>query len=126
LDPSSPYSSLHILNTLDIHTHLIIEYHSLLSSPSPLRLQKGTGFLYSNYYASTQLDRLCAPESKPKILAILAKLHGLICLHIADAEPHSPEAKRRLTFFVNSLFMDMPKVLIEIQTSKQRDKAERR
>lgn len=73
-------------------------------------MQKATGFLFSNHYASTQLDRLCSPENKPQVLAIMAKLHGLICLHIADAEPQSPEAKRRLTFFVNSLFMNVPKV----------------
>jgi 1,3-beta-glucan synthase component len=28
---------------------------------------------------------------------------------VNDAEPTSPEARRRLSFFVNSLFMDMPR-----------------
>ena len=35
-------------------------------------------------------------------------MHGLISAHPDDVEPKSKEAKRRLTFFVNSLFMDIP------------------
>jgi callose synthase len=39
---------------------------------------------------------------------VLKKLHGLLCMHPDDVEPKSKEVIRRLTFFTNSLFMDMP------------------
>lgn len=42
-------------------------------------------------------------------LSILEKLHGLLGIDRNDAEPHSVEARRRLAFFTNSLFMDMPR-----------------
>lgn len=51
-------------------------------------------------------------DSKPQdklTLSILEKLHGLVCIEQNEAEPHSVEARRRLAFFVNSLFMDMPR-----------------
>lgn len=63
------------------------------------------GFFWDDFYASDQLDDV----SKNKTCKdVLRKLHGLVCMHPDDAEPKSKEAKRRLTFFVNSLFMDMP------------------
>ncbi|CAM9568890.1 unnamed protein product [Chrysoparadoxa australica] len=64
------------------------------------------GFMWDDAYASNRLDRL-AQDDKTK--SILSKLHGLLALQHNDAEPHSPEARRRLCFFVNSLFMDMPR-----------------
>lgn len=55
---------------------------------------------------------LCAfcfhPQDKTT-LSILEKLHGLLGIDRNDAEPHSVEARRRLAFFTNSLFMDMPR-----------------
>lgn len=63
------------------------------------------GFFWNDRYASSQLD-LVSENSTFK--AVLRKIHGLVCLHPDDAEPKSKEARRRLTFFVNSLFMDMP------------------
>lgn len=62
-----------------------------------------------DYTAAVALDKLAAPEVRSKVQPILAKLSGLLLLHVADAEPQSQEARRRLTFFVNSLFMDLPK-----------------
>ena len=63
------------------------------------------GFLWDDEYASDQLDGL-ARDSLFK--EVLGKLHGLVACHPSDVEPKSKEARRRLTFFVNSLFMDMP------------------
>ena len=63
------------------------------------------GFFWNDGYASSQLDDAC---QNPTFKAVLKKIHGLACMHPDDAEPKSKEAKRRLTFFVNSLFMDMP------------------
>jgi callose synthase len=65
-------------------------------------------FVYDPHYASEALDAL-VPEAKKVLEPVLAKLHGLLNLHVAEAEPRSMEARRRLTFFVNSLFMDLPK-----------------
>lgn len=63
------------------------------------------GFFWDDAYASDQLDDVCQ-NSNAK--AVLKKLFGLLCVHPDDVEPKSKEARRRLTFFVNSLFMDMP------------------
>lgn len=65
-------------------------------------------FVHDAFYASQQLDRMVA-DAKTVYSPVLAKLHGLVNLHVAEAEPRSAEARRRLTFFVNSLFMDLPK-----------------
>jgi len=63
------------------------------------------GFFWDDSYASVQLDDACKNAT---FKAVLKKLHGLMCMHPDDAEPKSKEVRRRLTFFVNSLFMDMP------------------
>lgn len=63
------------------------------------------GFFWDDKYASGQLDTV---SENATFKAVLRKIHGLVCLHPDDAEPKSKEARRRLTFFVNSLFMDMP------------------
>ena len=44
----------------------------------------------------------------PSPLQVVRKLHGLLAVRQNEAEPVSQEAKRRLAFFVNSLFMEMP------------------
>jgi len=63
------------------------------------------GFFWDDSYASTQLD----DKSKSiTFKGVLKKVHGLVCMHPDDVEPKSKEARRRLTFFVNSLFMDIP------------------
>ncbi|TFJ83846.1 hypothetical protein NSK_004943 [Nannochloropsis salina CCMP1776] len=66
-------------------------------------------FFWDDYYASEELDRLAESEAKSAVMPVLAKLQGLLTLHVGDAEPKSAEARRRLSFFVNSLFMDVPK-----------------
>eukprot|EP00934_Nitzschia_sp_Nitz4_P000520 Nitzschia sp. Nitz4//scaffold35_size145790//494//7179//NITZ4_003001-RA/size145790-augustus-gene-0.108-mRNA-1//1//CDS//3329549037//520//frame0 len=63
------------------------------------------GFFWDDAYASDQLDDVCQNGNAK---AVLKKLHGLLCLHPDDVEPKSKEVRRRLTFFVNSLFMDIP------------------
>lgn len=63
------------------------------------------GFFWDDSYASEQLDVASKNET---FKAVLKKMHGLVCMHPDDAEPKSKEVRRRLTFFVNSLFMDMP------------------
>jgi callose synthase len=63
------------------------------------------GFFWDDAYASDQLDDVCQNSN---VQAVLKKLHGLLCMHPDDAEPKSKEVRRRLTFFINSLFMDMP------------------
>ena len=63
------------------------------------------GFFWDDSYASDQLDEIA---KKRNFIAVLKKMHGLVCMHPDDVEPKSKEVKRRLTYFVNSLFMDMP------------------
>ena len=63
------------------------------------------GFIWNDTYASDQLDTLSRDGTFKEVLG---KLHGLVACHPSDVEPKSKEARRRLTFFVNSLFMDIP------------------
>jgi callose synthase len=63
------------------------------------------GFFWDDAYASDMLDD-CCQNSNYK--AVLKKTYGLLCMHPDDVEPKSKEVIRRLTFFTNSLFMDMP------------------
>mmetsp|Transcript_1310 Transcript_1310/g.1888 ORF Transcript_1310/g.1888 Transcript_1310/m.1888 type:complete len:2118 (-) Transcript_1310:113-6466(-) len=68
-------------------------------------LSMENGFLWDDAYASDQLDTL----SRDGVFKeVLTKLHGLVSCHPDDVEPKSKEVRRRLTFFVNSLFMDIP------------------
>jgi len=66
---------------------------------------KTDGFFRDSAYASEKLDRLCKDDFFKRVLT---KANGLLNFYEDDVEPRSKEAKRRLTFFVNSLFMDIP------------------
>jgi len=68
-------------------------------------LSMENGFIWDDAYASDQLDAL---SRNNLFKEVLTKLHGLVSCHPDDVEPKSKEVRRRLTFFVNSLFMDMP------------------
>lgn len=63
------------------------------------------GFFWDDDYASDMLDDV---SKNSNYKDVLKKLHGLLCMHPDDVEPKSKEVVRRLTFFTNSLFMDMP------------------
>jgi len=63
------------------------------------------GFFWDDAYASDILDDV---SRNPNFKDVLKKLHGLLCMHPDDVEPKSKEVVRRLTFFTNSLNMDMP------------------
>jgi len=63
------------------------------------------GFFWDDAYASDALDDMARSDM---FKSVVAKLQGLVACHPDEVEPKSKEAKRRLTFFVNSLFMDMP------------------
>ena len=68
-------------------------------------LSMENGFLWDDTYASDQLDAI---TTNVIFRAVLKKSHGLVACHPDDVEPKSKEVRRRLTWFVNSLFMDMP------------------
>ena len=63
------------------------------------------GFFWDDAYASDVLDDVSRNQNYKDVLK---KVHGLLCMHPDDVEPKSKEVVRRLTFFTNSLFMDMP------------------
>ena len=65
------------------------------------------GFLWDDIYASRQIDDLAQDA---RMLPVLNKVIGLFKLRQVQVEPSSSEARRRLHFFVNSLFMVMPSV----------------
>ncbi|GLD96826.1 hypothetical protein PINS_up005509 [Pythium insidiosum] len=56
-------------------------------------------------YANTQLHKLISSEAA---MDIVSRAYQLLTVDNFDAEPRSPEGRRRLRFFANSLFMDMP------------------
>ncbi|CAE7582975.1 CALS5, partial [Symbiodinium microadriaticum] len=65
------------------------------------------GFLWDDVYASRQIDELAQDT---RMLPVLNKINGLFKLRQVQVEPSSSEARRRLHFFVNSLFMMMPSI----------------
>jgi len=92
------FKSLLIDTTSDAEARDVLDRLTFLGSME-------NGFFWDDSYASTQLDDTCKNVT---FKAALKKIHGLVCMHPDDAEPKSKEARRRLTFFVNTLFMDMP------------------
>ena len=66
-----------------------------------------SGFLWNDLYASKQLDELAKDT---RIQGVLNKLYGLLKLRQTQVDTLSDEPRRRLHFFINSLFMDMPLV----------------
>jgi callose synthase len=63
------------------------------------------GFFWQDGYARHQVDALV---TDPMCAPALKGISMLLNLATIDARPQSAEAQRRLLFFVNSLFMDMP------------------
>lgn len=70
-------------------------------------LSMENGFLWNDVYASTQIDELAKDA---RCMPALCKCHGLLKLRQTQVDPVSSEAVRRMHFFINSLFMDMPSV----------------
>jgi len=70
-----------------------------------LFLNAENSFMFDDLYASRQLDDLARD---PRITAALNKCNGLLKLRQTQVDPQSSEALRRMHFFINSLFMDMP------------------
>lgn len=70
-------------------------------------LSMESGFLWNDVYASMQIDELARDMRAP---SVLSKANGLLKLRQTQVDPASSEANRRLNFFINSLFMDMPNV----------------
>ena len=70
-------------------------------------LSMESGFLWNDVYASLQIDELARDLRAP---SVLSKANGLLRLRQTQVDPASAEACRRLNFFINSLFMDMPNV----------------
>ncbi|KAG7401634.1 hypothetical protein PHYBOEH_000166 [Phytophthora boehmeriae] len=68
-------------------------------------LTQERGFMWDDNYTGEQIT-LTAYESHTEV--VLSHLYGLLTLQKIDAEPQSFDARRRLLFFVNSLFMEMP------------------
>jgi callose synthase len=64
-----------------------------------------TGFYWDDDYAC---DSITALLSQDKCSYVLQTLYVFLTVSQLDAAPHSSEAKRRLLFFSNSLFMNMP------------------
>ena len=68
-------------------------------------LSMENGFIWNDSYASSQLDVV---SKIPIFNRVLSKVDGLLSAHPDSVEPNGKEVRRRLTFFVNSLFMEIP------------------
>ncbi|GLD91630.1 hypothetical protein PINS_up000163 [Pythium insidiosum] len=92
------------LNQLDEHDPLYAESRGVADRLTWILTQE-RGFMWDDDYSGDQIT-LMAFERHAE--TVVHHLHGLLTLQKIDAEPTSYDAKRRLLFFVNSLFMDMP------------------
>ncbi|RHY34730.1 hypothetical protein DYB32_000706 [Aphanomyces invadans] len=59
----------------------------------------------AQHYASSQLQRIVNDQTA---IDIVSRAYQLLTVDNFDAEPRSEEGQRRLRFFTNSLFMEMP------------------
>ncbi|CAK4075329.1 unnamed protein product [Aphanomyces euteiches] len=59
----------------------------------------------AQHYASSQLQRIVNDQTA---IDIVSRAYQLLTVDNFDAEPRSAEGQRRLRFFTNSLFMEMP------------------
>lgn len=93
-----------MLAQLDEHDPLYSESRGISDRLTWILTQE-RGFMWDDDYSGEQIT-LTAFESHAD--TVVRHLHGLLTLQKIEAEPTSYDAKRRLLFFVNSLFMDMP------------------
>lgn len=68
-------------------------------------LTQERGFLWDDQYTGEQLTLLAHEQN---VSLIVDHLYGLLTLRQIEAQPQSVDARRRLLYFINSLFMDMP------------------
>jgi len=72
------------------------------------------GFMWDGAYAGAQIHALL---SNARTNTVLTTMHSLLTVAAVDVEPKSLEATRRLLFFSNSLFMQLP-VAPSVRSSK--------
>jgi callose synthase len=70
-------------------------------------LSHESGFFWNDVYSSLQIDEIAQDDRSQNAIN---KLDGLLKLRVTQVELRSTEAKRRLNFFINSLFMDIPSI----------------
>jgi len=70
--------------------HILVDHH---------------GFMFDSTYAERRLESLL---KQSQCSTRLASLHAVLTVAQIDAEPRNLEATRRLLFFANSLFMNIP------------------
>jgi hypothetical protein len=93
-------------NLLKVKIGITTESQDLINRVTFI-LSMESGFLWNDVYASLQIDELARDMRAP---SVLSKAVGLLRLRQTQVDPASAEANRRLNFFINSLFMDMPNV----------------
>ena len=93
-------------NLLKVKTGITPEGQDLIDRVTFI-LSMESGFLWNDVYASMQIDELARDIRAP---SVFNKANGLLRLRQTQVDPASSEANRRLNFFINSLFMDMPNV----------------
>ncbi|KAF0698947.1 hypothetical protein As57867_010429, partial [Aphanomyces stellatus] len=88
--------------------HVLSKQASLAKIINETPLKPNSFFMTSDSsqrYATTQLSVLLLSST---FMAIVSRAYQVLTVDNFDAEPRSEEGRRRLRFFTNSLFMDMP------------------
>ena len=68
-------------------------------------LKTETCLMWDDTYASDQLGIISKDLT---LVDVLTKVYGSVACDLDNIIPKSKEARRRLNYFVNSLFMNMP------------------
>ncbi|ETW06376.1 hypothetical protein H310_02652 [Aphanomyces invadans] len=100
---------------MDDPTDVLVSETKAMNDRLTWMLTQERGFMWDDEYTGEQLT-LFVFDSHAS--TAVSHVRGLLTLQKVDAEPKSYDARRRLLFFVNSLFMDMPvaPVLEEMQS----------
>ncbi|KAF0699966.1 Aste57867_9516 [Aphanomyces stellatus] len=94
-----------MLAGMDDPTDVLVSETKAMNDRLTWMLTQERGFMWDDEYTGEQLTLFVFDSNA---LTAVRHLRGLLTLQKTDAEPRSYDARRRLLFFVNSLFMDMP------------------
>ncbi|OQR84190.1 callose synthase [Achlya hypogyna] len=101
----------HVIDTMEVVVanikKLLAKQEHLVKVLADAPLKPNSFFFPADgqHYASVQLLKIVNDQTA---MDIVSRAYQLLTVDNVDAEPRSPEGQRRLRFFANSLFMEMP------------------
>ncbi|KAH9098016.1 hypothetical protein LEN26_016820 [Aphanomyces euteiches] len=94
-----------MLAGMDDPTDVLVSETKAMNDRLTWMLTQERGFMWDDEYTGEQLTLFVFDSHS---ITAVRHLRGLLTLQKNEAQPRSYDARRRLLFFVNSLFMDMP------------------